>query len=384
MADNINTKKPADGMTTPGSVATKLQTSREYLDQLKKLSEDEALARGVPDDTRQTLKDAISGAEDLYKRKASQNEWLDVAQTLGQAATQFGAAQAGMRSGRDMSGLPLNKGVDYNARTDQAFRDYQQSIRNAGENAAIDRDQFQEGAKSRESDFSKQHGYLSEALKASMAHEHDQELEKKLGAAEKERADRESRRDSDAILRMNVKELDTEEKSLADKLRAAQNVSNAYSQMGDADKKNLDKLNMALGPEASKADINLASLRSDMDSKTKPGLLNRMTGGVIPTTTEDTAAQQGVLDSKVSDIRNQLDVIRARKQEMLRGPKSTGPASAPPSSGGGVRKEASPPPSDPANVFTAEQLTTYATQYNMSEDQARKYLESQGYKFSGK
>lgn len=361
-------------------LANKLRTSQEYLDQLKQLSEDPKYGSNVPDDTKKTLQDAISRAENLYKAKSTQNEWLEVAQTLGQAATQFGAAAAGSKSGRDMSNLQFAKGPDYQGRTDRAFREYQQDLRNAGELATTNREATMDRLRSNNAEYSKKKDFLGEGLREARSKEEGDTRQAREDDREKLRIDLENKREADAIRRMGVSDLDKQERSLSDKLKAAQNVSNIYSQLGDADKRSTDKLNMALGPEAAKADIPLSDLKQQLETAKKPGIINRATGGLIPTETEDTDKQKGILDSKVQDIRTRLYEIRNRKQELL-----GGSAPSTPSTGGAENKEVPPPPAGPSSekIIDAAKLTAYAKKYGMSEDKARQYLESQGYTYAG-
>lgn len=70
-------------------------------------------------------------AYELYDKAKTRNEWLEVAQILGQAFTQFGAAQAGMRTGRNMAGLQI-PGIDYGARTAQEQRLLETRLRDIG------------------------------------------------------------------------------------------------------------------------------------------------------------------------------------------------------------------------------------------------------------
>lgn len=72
----------------------------------------------IPQSVADSYKTQRDEAYRRYDEAKDRNEWLELAQLLGQAATQFGAAQIGMRTGRSMAGLQI-PGVDYGARTER-------------------------------------------------------------------------------------------------------------------------------------------------------------------------------------------------------------------------------------------------------------------------
>ena len=74
------------------------------------------------------LKSAREMARKAYQEQASRNEWAEVAQTLGNAVANFIAAQRGVAD----RALALPQ-VDYNARTQQALREYQTELGSVAE-----------------------------------------------------------------------------------------------------------------------------------------------------------------------------------------------------------------------------------------------------------
>ncbi len=74
------------------------------------------------------LKAAREDARRAYREQATRNEWSEVAQTLTNAVANFVAAQRGVAD-RALA-LP---NVDYNARTQQALREYQTELGSIGE-----------------------------------------------------------------------------------------------------------------------------------------------------------------------------------------------------------------------------------------------------------
>lgn len=85
----------------------------------------------IPQVEADRFKEERDRAYQMYNEAKSRNEWLELAQILGQAVTQFGAAQVGMRTGRSMAGLQI-PGVDYGARTAQEQRLLETRLRDIG------------------------------------------------------------------------------------------------------------------------------------------------------------------------------------------------------------------------------------------------------------
>lgn len=107
--------------------------SYDWIQKQKELA-DKYAASATPE-SHSDLKEALARADDAYKTKTDRNDWLEIAQNLGNAITRFGAAQAGLRSkdryGRDMSHLDLGPGIDYSKRNDRAMGEYLQEQKNA-------------------------------------------------------------------------------------------------------------------------------------------------------------------------------------------------------------------------------------------------------------
>jgi len=86
----------------------------------------------IPQVEADRFKEERDRAYKMYSEAKDRNEWLELAQILGQAVTQYGAAQVGMRTGRPMAGLQLPS-IDYGARTAQEQRLLESRLRDIGE-----------------------------------------------------------------------------------------------------------------------------------------------------------------------------------------------------------------------------------------------------------
>jgi hypothetical protein len=88
-----------------------------------------AASRGeIPQSAADNFKEQRDRAYELYDRASTRNDWLELAQLLGQAVTQYGAAQVGMRTGRNLAGLNIPS-VNYEARTAEAGRMLERRLR---------------------------------------------------------------------------------------------------------------------------------------------------------------------------------------------------------------------------------------------------------------
>lgn len=72
----------------------------------------------IPQSAADRFKEERDRAYQMYNEAKTRNEWLELAQLLGQTATQYGAARVGVRTGRDMTGIQIPS-IDFGARTER-------------------------------------------------------------------------------------------------------------------------------------------------------------------------------------------------------------------------------------------------------------------------
>lgn len=341
------------------SLASKLKspTSRAYLEKMEAVANDPAYAATVPQDTQADLKQALADAKAAYEKKTNQNEWLDVAQTLGRAVTQFGAAQSGLRSGRDMSNLNMGQPIDYNSRSDRAFREYQQDITGAKDLAQNSRLAANDEQARRKYELQRQQDYLEKGLGASTNEERfgtsERNADKRITAqqaAESARMDQQDKRAAErealSMKHMDINDLNKQELDLKGKLEAARALANSATNDDDLNKKSRDDMAKRYGPLAAKAGVDPDTLSSiGEQSKDKGFLGTGMFRG------EDKAKKAELINNQVvAPIKNMLDAIQLRKQNLLRGGQQ--PAAQPQASGqqapAPVQSEASAPSPTPA------------------------------------
>lgn len=335
------------------SLASKLKspTSRAYLEKMEAVANDPAYAATVPGDTQSGLKQALDDAKAAYEKKTSQNEWLDVAQTLGRAVAQFGAAQAGQRSGHDMSNLNMGQPIDYNARSDRAFKEYQQDIGGAKDLAQNSRLAANDEQARRKYELQRQQDYLEKGLGASTNEERfgtsERNADKRITAQQAAEAARMEQQDKRAAERealsmkhMDINDLNKQEMDLKGRLEAARALANSATNDEDLNKKSRDDMAKRYGPLAAKAGVDPDTLSSiGEQSKDKGFLGTGMFRG------EDKAKKAELINNQVvAPIKNMLDAIQARKQNLLRGGQQPGGQQAPTP----VQSEASAPSPTPA------------------------------------
>lgn len=245
-------------------------------------------------------------AYELYDKAKTRNEWLEVAQVLGQAFTQYGAAQAGMRTGRPMAGLQI-PGIDYGARTAQEQRLLETRLRDIG------------GAEEREE-------RLSDKLRR-------EQLERqKLGLEERELGIKEriARQPTAAALpKESVEERQIRrEERLAERKEEQKRIDALNKALGaqgiiasdKASKKQKEKAQEELEEAAAVAGLDLEQIR--LESQV-PGIL----GGLFGTKTDENLVK--------SNIKKSLKAYQQQKQGRQQAP---APATIPPSGKVRVRK----------------------------------------------
>lgn len=308
MADTLNTKlspkrKPEEKKTLEGQLgismdqqADELEKNPDYLEGYRELARDPEYVKSAPLPTRNALQQAIDKAEANYEKRTTRNDWLEVAQMLGRAVAQYGAARQGVNTGRNMSGLEFMPGIDYNARNDRTFRDYQAQLRNA---QTLDDAERRARAEDRENEL------------FNLRDKKETRLETERTKKADEREARADKREEIANRRIELQELNNEEKSLAGQLKARQALVNQIQQEDDLTSSSAKKLQEKYGMLAAQGDMDLATLQSELAAATKPG---RIWG-----TNPDPEKQATILQSKVEELRNLLDAVRARKKQIVGG-----------------------------------------------------------------
>lgn len=115
------------------------------LDKMQNIKPDEVK---VDTSVVEKLQAARDEARNAYQSQASRNEWLEVAQTLGNAVATFIAAQRGVAD-RPL-GLPQ---IDYGERTTRALREYQTELGSIGEQERALERETERGQKQAEQKF---------------------------------------------------------------------------------------------------------------------------------------------------------------------------------------------------------------------------------------
>ena len=219
-ATDIAPKKPASLKEAVGSTAENKKDAKEAIIQ-------------IPDNS--PLKQQ---ALDLYNRAQTRNEWSEVAQTLARAVAQFGAAQ-GQGGKRDMSNLPMGPGIDYEARSARAQRDYEHSIGDI--NATSDRD-IKKQMMQQEADRY-QTGLEKQARQEALQNKQYDLNSRKADISEANLNKRAEQAEVNLASRENTAALNAEGKTLAGQEQEAGKQQRAAQQLQSllADKENLSK-----------------------------------------------------------------------------------------------------------------------------------------------
>lgn len=343
--------------------------SKHYLGQLKSLSDQAASNAATPPETRKSLADAMSRAEELYKGQASKNEWLELAQIIARAGTQLAAAQSGMAHGsgrgRDMSGIDQGPTIDYGERTNRSFREYQQGLGNLEKLSDAQRREYEDSKKLADEDYARKARFAEKGLNSA-------EEERRLSLQDKREDDRQSRAErhqttsEDRQMRaLQAKDLEQQEKEVRQSLSAALALTANKDLEEDLSSRDAGKLQQKYGDLAGKAgiDLNAVAAEAEKAPEVDKSILGFKYKG------SDPQATHKALMSHVENIKKSLAEIRARKEALLAGSSNKSAPSA-----------ASSPP--PPKQISADQLAEYSRVHSMEPEAARKYLESQGFQVS--
>jgi hypothetical protein len=128
-----NAKKIAPEMA--GETESNLQSGYETPDdsEVKSATDriDALIASYKPSDPSDVsnFSEAEEEAKRLYQEKASRNEWLSLADKIGQSLVRLNAANQGLARGVDMSHVDLGQGIDWDKQTDRDFKEYESELK---------------------------------------------------------------------------------------------------------------------------------------------------------------------------------------------------------------------------------------------------------------
>jgi hypothetical protein len=237
---SVPTESELQTLSTP-EVKKTIKTQLAQADQVAKNP-----PAGATPEQVDRFKEERDRAYKMYSEAMDRNEWLQLAQVLGQAVTQFGAAQVGMRTGRSMAGLQI-PGIDYEARTGQEQRLLESRLRDV------------EGQQEREE------------KQAQRARE-EERWKKEFGLKERELAGRVSSEQKE--------ERKTTEKNLRDQLKLAQeqetaalSVANILASEPDLSDKTMRKIEEKLPGLSAKAGISTLDLKQIEQDATNKGFI---------------------------------------------------------------------------------------------------------------
>lgn len=235
----------------------------------------------IPQVEADRFKQERDRAYQMYNEAKTRNEWLELAQLLGQAVTQYGAAQVGMRTGRSMAGLQIPS-VDYGTRTAQEQKLLESRLRDIGQ------EQEREETLAERLRREKREAAADARAEAAEARaERELQLKEKEAATPKETAEEKELR----------KEKKTEEKEEYKRtLSALDEVVGAQEILADetTTEKEKQDANKNLLQKANKAGLNIAQIR----------LANMEPGGWFSSPTVDQKAVLTTIKQAIENLKS--------------------------------------------------------------------------------
>lgn len=367
-------------------LANKLRSSADYLKQSQQLLEDPQFKAGTPPETKQELQAAINKAQELYQTQSNRNDWLEVAQNLSGALTQFGAAQHAIGSNARFYQAPdLGRGIDYGARSDRALREMGQNVdsaktlANAGEQDYAKNDAIRSGKLKNELNL------RDDARSAALRKEEDA-LREKLALNREGRQNRREREKDDIQERkMVVSQNNDSLRELLSKEKYGGQLANALQQEDDLSSKNADKLKQKYSDLAGKAGVSLENVMSaydreapriNPDEQTGLAYLKSKAQDMLPEgfgggrEIDKPKAYKTLEDAiGLTDMRDKIEKLKLQNRALARvGPVQPGKPA--------VQSETAPPPAPQQD----SQIADYAKKNNLDYEAAKKVLIGRGYK----
>lgn len=239
---------------------------KEIVNEMDRVAADPRFEKEAPPETKTALAEAMNRAEQLYSEQATRNEWLELAQTLGNAFARYGAAKAGVASGQgrnaqpyDMSNMNLGPGIDYSKRTDRAHQEYSQRIRNLANLADREESDYKSREAAKKAEFNTTMFPLEQALRTG---EHDQSLRARKQATTADDTDRKGRDDYNraaAVIANDEKDSETEAAYHQKQLDSAEEIVDKIVAGDEVDSKTMKAW--------LKKDPRLAKLKEEYDAE---------------------------------------------------------------------------------------------------------------------
>lgn len=345
----------------------------KYLNQLEDLK---PVAPSSPDTQR--FVQARAEAYRAYQEKADRNDWLEVAQNLVGALTNYASARSAMGTPFIGGAVPL-KGIDYGARTERAGKEYAMELGQIGaEERAAESKADKEDRLARES-LALTRGGLQEKIAAERERIREGEAEKREAgreatgilkdiltnrrydranqarlAAETARLTASGQKTATTELDNQIKSLMAEEKAVTTKLKAANNLMSASGKAYDS----------ALAAYATASGVSEEALKEQADKESgffttdKSYLKEKIAGQHA----QELAAEQQKIQQQIADLRK----VRFGSPASPAVPTSAQPASATPPS---------TPAAKPATVILRNPKTG-RTKETVWDETAQNYVRS--------
>jgi hypothetical protein len=286
--ENKNSKPIVAGPNTQGDVGGE-PSEKEVQSVLEALQRARAMSAS-PADTAD-LDVQAKDAQRLYNDRADRAEWLSLADRIGNALVRINAANAGLKSGVDMTKINYGPGYDASAAEQRAARDYEMSLKNIGQGRSdrtsaqkleqdrLDREaralepkyEFEKYKYGQKTDTYQQSLRDAEALKRREKELTSQEArdlsrEKRLSKADQEREDKQLRS-------LQVTDLQKQIASAQSEAQAASQAAQILSGQKDLSKKNADKLMSSYPGIMAKAGITPEQMTAIQEQATEKGFL---------------------------------------------------------------------------------------------------------------
>jgi hypothetical protein len=269
-------------------------------------------------------------AQRLYNDRADRAEWLSLADRIGNALVRINAANAGLKSGVDMTKINYGPGYDASAAEQRAARDYEMSLKNIGQSRSdrtsaqkleqerLDREaralepkyEFEKYKYGQETDTYQQSLRDAETFKRRKEELSSQE------ARDREKEGRQTKKEEkseDKQLRaLQVTDLQKEMAAEQAQLQAMSQATELIKLQPDLSKKNADKVMSSYPAIMGKAGLNSEQLTAIQEQATEKGDWTRLWQDSVDEKKRQQLLEDQLLKpkrEKIANLRNALDAI---------------------------------------------------------------------------
>lgn len=293
--------KKKDPRYTPLSERLSDASADEIINEMSRLSSGEEIER-KPYEPNPQYEQERKAAKESYEQGQSRARTGEVLAHLADAFSRLGAAAYGQNTGTDMSRTQFARPASFEGTKDRNLQEYLQAIKETGSKEELEKEKLREEASSGKEAYGRKFDTLQEALR--------KKYREKDTGREDARERREQQRQDDLLYREQRKDSGAQERSLASREEATNQLTNELLRE-DLRGKDKERIAAKLGPVAAKAgvDLNQAIEATEKLKEEQPGWFGRTFQG------KKAASAEEMRKNLYNQLKGDLDTLKAQQSK---------------------------------------------------------------------